>query len=521
MAGKLLVPACLCLCMASLGLGQPASSVWGSAGMSGQFGQIKALAVFDDGSGPALYAGGYIWGGARGVWRWDGNSWISIGSTPGWVYALGVFDDGSGARLYAGGQFTSMEGVSANRVAMWDGTSWSALGSGVSGGASTGATVRAFTVFDDGSGPDLYVGGSFGVAGGITSPRVARWDGQNWSAPNPTPPFWGPDGTVSSFAVHDDGTGPALYCGGTFTANLSGVFTTSILRWNGAAWSGLGGGLKFLTFEGTVSALAVMDEGAGTRLFAGGRFDGAPGCTLTGVDLARWDGSCWTGVGGGVGGSGDLAVTSLGVFDDGGGSALYIGGKYFWWAGTSTFLVNNVVRWKNGAFQALGGGIYSSTPSIMEVAALQEYDDGSGADLYACGGFTHADFLPTGCIARFGGRSPTLSLTQPGGPGSAVLVTDTDLMPGREYYNIFSFETCPGGSGSGPYLGLCATFPQFLFDQFNLPVGSPPFHFLAQNRVQSFGPYPLPVNTTVQGVCFDFTHQKFVAWSPVVELTVY
>jgi hypothetical protein len=47
--------------------------------------------------------------------------------------------------------------VGANRIARWDGQSWSALGSGLNG------TVRAFEVFDDGngSGPDLIVGGQF------------------------------------------------------------------------------------------------------------------------------------------------------------------------------------------------------------------------------------------------------------------------------------------------------------------------------------------------------------------------
>ena len=44
------------------------------------------------------------------------------------VYALAV--DASG-NLYAGGDFTTAGGVSANRIAKWDGSSWSALGSGM------------------------------------------------------------------------------------------------------------------------------------------------------------------------------------------------------------------------------------------------------------------------------------------------------------------------------------------------------------------------------------------------------
>ena len=42
------------------------------------------------------------------------------------VYALAV----SGMDVYAGGDFTTAGGVSASRIAKWDGTSWSALGHG-------------------------------------------------------------------------------------------------------------------------------------------------------------------------------------------------------------------------------------------------------------------------------------------------------------------------------------------------------------------------------------------------------
>ena len=42
------------------------------------------------------------------------------------VYALAV----SGTDLYAGGHFTTAGGVTANYIAKWDGSAWSALGSG-------------------------------------------------------------------------------------------------------------------------------------------------------------------------------------------------------------------------------------------------------------------------------------------------------------------------------------------------------------------------------------------------------
>jgi hypothetical protein len=65
--------------------------------------------------------------------------------------------------LYVGGYFTTAGGVSASNIARWNGSSWSALGSGVD------STVTALVVF----GPDLYVAGGFSAAGGKVSPYLA------------------------------------------------------------------------------------------------------------------------------------------------------------------------------------------------------------------------------------------------------------------------------------------------------------------------------------------------------------
>ena len=126
------------------------------------------------------------------------------------IRALAVFDDGSGPALYAGGGFSSAGGVPANRIARWDGSRWSALESGVN------LPVQAMTVFDDGSGPALYVGGQFQLAGGAPANRIARWDGASWSALDS-----GMNLAVFALTVFDDGGGPALYAGGDFTSASS------------------------------------------------------------------------------------------------------------------------------------------------------------------------------------------------------------------------------------------------------------------------------------------------------------
>ena len=127
-------------------------------GHPGAAGVVNSLTVFDDGTGPALYAGGGF-GSIAGVLlnriaKWDGANWSPLGSgLNSEVFSLVVHDDGSGAALYVGGRFTEAGGIPAGGIAKWDGSSWSSLAGGLVG------RVRAMAVFDDGGGDELYVGG--------------------------------------------------------------------------------------------------------------------------------------------------------------------------------------------------------------------------------------------------------------------------------------------------------------------------------------------------------------------------
>lgn len=216
---------------------------------------VSALAVYDAGSGPGLYVGGYFSQvgstQASNIARWNGTTWSALGSgLDGFVYALAVFDDGTGPALYASGVFTHAGGLPVNGIAKWNGASWSALGSGAGGGAFS------MVVFDDGSGPALYSGS--GPEG------ISRWDGSSWTSVG-----GGLNGSVAALAVFDDGRGRALYAGGNFT-QASGVQTLHVARWDGTPWSPLGSGLS-----SDVTAFTVHDPGNGPALVVGGKFLGA------------------------------------------------------------------------------------------------------------------------------------------------------------------------------------------------------------------------------------------------------
>src|SRR2546426_576567 len=79
-------------------------------------------------------------------------------------------------------------------------------------GGGVDQAARAEIQFDDGSGPALYVGGSFSQAGGILARHIANWNGSSWSSPGS-----GTDADVAALAVFDDGQGSALYAAGAFS----------------------------------------------------------------------------------------------------------------------------------------------------------------------------------------------------------------------------------------------------------------------------------------------------------------
>lgn len=267
----------------SRGIARWNGASWSPLG-EGTAGTVHALCAFDDdGPGPrpsGLYAGGRFdsIGSApiRNIAMWDGAQWfpLSLGVSGGFGYvsAMAVFDDdGVGPRLpalYVGGSFTFAGVTPAPGIARWDGFSWSTVGVGING------IVFALCVFDDdGPGPHpeaLYAAGMFGLAGTTPASNIARWDGAQWEAVGE-----GLNNTVRALFLYDDG-GPAphapqLFAGGEFSLG-GGPGTGRIAKWDGQAWLPLGAGVT----GQVVHALAAYDDDHGgptpLSLYVGGLF---------------------------------------------------------------------------------------------------------------------------------------------------------------------------------------------------------------------------------------------------------
>jgi trimeric autotransporter adhesin len=394
---------------------------------AGLDGSAESLATFDDGTGPALYAGGSF-KTANGVnvlriAKWDGTHWAPVGNgldNVGGVLSMASFDDGSGNALYVGGTFETASGVPAPGIAKWNGSTWSGVGGGLTGGFLL--SVWALAVFDDGSGPALYATGNFDTAGGVVVHHVARWNGSSWSALGSG---LGADALGHALAVFDDGSGPALYVGGTFSS-AGGVPVAGLARWNGSTWSAVGdlsgtGGF----FPPEVLAMAVVHETAGTALYVGGGFLHAGSIPV--ANLLRWDGSAWSDVGGGVKNtsSSSPVVTALAAFNDGSGTALHVGGMF---NKAGTISAANIAKWNGTSWSRLGNGVNGA------VDALASVNDGSGPALIAAGDFTNTPDSADSHVAKWKGCPlqtwNDLGFALPGAGGAPLLEGTGTLEPG-------------------------------------------------------------------------------------------
>src|SRR5690606_20243257 len=116
-------------------------STWAVVGRDTRIGFGDVAAVVGEGASQTVYVGGSI-SYASGypvnqIARWDGQTFSDVGGgmTSNAFYptvsALAIFDDGTGPGLYAGGRFTAAGGIPANNIARWTGAAWVPLGAGV------------------------------------------------------------------------------------------------------------------------------------------------------------------------------------------------------------------------------------------------------------------------------------------------------------------------------------------------------------------------------------------------------
>ena len=403
--------------------------------------------MYDDGlvGGPSLYVGGYFRRAANRDWmRWSAAGWDPLPTPAGWVGGMTVADFGSGEELLVagfestlafswdgasvtnidlggvldlrtvgtfddgtstsawfgsgyGGINATFHGQRPNRLILWDGAQAATAleGKGIGTGRFDGQPATLH-VHDFGAGPELVAGGKFASAGGARAQLVAAFDGTDWRPLGANLNGW----NVLDLESFDDGNGSRLYACGN-DVSTSGAGPRACARFNGTSWEDFGGGIDNF---GDACELVVFDEGGGERLFIGGDFNSIGS---TGIDyFARWDGTTWTQVGGGISGSSSFAgVGAAVIFDDGTGPALYVGGNFEVAGGVNA---SNLARWDGTSWSEVGGGVDSGInlagPYVQDMAVLQTAD---GPLLVVAGYIDSAGGVPVSGIAGWDGTTWT------------------------------------------------------------------------------------------------------------------
>lgn len=107
----------------------------------------------------------------------DNGTWINDFTVPGIAGTVSATAT-DGTNLYLGGSFKVAGNVLANSIVKWDGQNWHSIGEGDENGISGDNIVVQALAFYDGK---LFVGGSFSKAGTVEVNGVAFWDGAKWN----------------------------------------------------------------------------------------------------------------------------------------------------------------------------------------------------------------------------------------------------------------------------------------------------------------------------------------------------
>lgn len=212
------------------------------------------------------------------------------------------------------------------------------------------------------------------------------------------------------FAIALDGDD--VYVGGIFT-KAGGLDVKRIARWNGSSWSGLDGGVGQSDGYHSVTAL-LFHEGV---LYVGGEFQGAGNTSAS--NIARWDGSQWHTMGSLDGAVYDFAVFqgniyACGGFDNSGGTVL-----------------NGIARWDGSGWRPLDIGL-----RLVEAPGTGKSMDANDTHLYVGGDFTKAGSITAIKIAKWDGAVWSAGAGAMRGYVGTVLVAGSDLYVG----GTFSFS---------------------------------------------------------------------------------
>jgi len=196
---------------------------------------VQTLKFGPDGN---LYIGGSFTDTAYPyICYWDGSSFNPVGTAGDINGTVQAIEFNNTGELIVSGLFTNVASIAdADYIAKFNGTSWFPIGTGLNNGG--------YGIFIDDNN-DLYIGGQFTVAGGLTlSDRVAVYSNGSWRMLDIDLP--GSDAIQSILIDSRDN----LYIGGNFSSTAHGNAVTSKVAANVENYSGSANGYPFIQITG-------------------------------------------------------------------------------------------------------------------------------------------------------------------------------------------------------------------------------------------------------------------------------
>ncbi|MFZ4574969.1 MAG: hypothetical protein ACOYN0_11265 [Phycisphaerales bacterium] len=217
----------------------------------------------------------------------------------------------------------------------------------------------------------------------------------------------------------------ALYTGGAFDGGYR-----HIARWDGSAWQTVGGGVDD---GGTyVTSLLVWRS----RLIAGGQFFDS---NVPFADLSAWNGVSWSGFAENPQGT-SARVDSLGEYR----GDLVIGGEFTGVGGATS---SSIARWNGSHWRGFSSGVSGCTGSLCR-SSVFDYAVFNG-ELIVVGNFLSVDGISSPYIARWSetgvpviAREPSATITN---QGSSVSITAA-VATGYDFSGAPAFQWLRNGT---------------------------------------------------------------------------
>ncbi|NUM50545.1 MAG: T9SS type A sorting domain-containing protein [Flavobacteriales bacterium] len=313
------------------------------------------------------------------------QNWAAVGEVSNGVYTL--YTDTVDNVLYIGGSFTYFNGDTVFGIVKYDGSNFYRMGCGlewdcsfIPGGGNIVVKPNSIVRYNN----EIYIAGNFTKSNNVTLNGLARWDGSDWQpcGTGLKNEYGGNSGGSSLKVLNNE-----LYVCGIGLDSCAGVPANGIAKYNGVSWSAVHNIPRFKPNQSNY--ITDVEVYNGDIYVCGNFYDSIGGDIWR---IARWNGSQWVGVDGGMKG-GIGGVNKMVVYK----GLLYAAG-IFGSAGSNPH-AKGIATWDGTKWENVGGGIYYPWPMSMQIFDMKVYKD----KLYIVGWFSQAGGIPTKQLAVWDG----------------------------------------------------------------------------------------------------------------------